>query len=120
MLPELLEVVGVDPVEHLDMFAEQLERAVPLKFNDPSGHVGEEEPEIDMEHLPVPVQQDVAVVTILGLDDVHHQRIGGQTLHEVLLCSWQVVDEVNLEKLLEGQFHGQSGFEGLLETVKSD
>lgn len=53
-----------------------------------------------MEDLSVSMEQNIAIVAILCLDDVHDQAIRCQTLHKVLLCLDQVLLEVDLEEVL--------------------
>lgn len=64
------------------MFCEQFEGTISLEFDPLPGHVGEEEAEVNMKHFAAPVEEDVPIVPVLGLQDVHHQRISRQTLHE--------------------------------------
>lgn len=54
-----------------------------------------------MKHLSISMQHDVSIMTILHLNDIHHQRIGSQTFSEVLLGIDQVVRVVHLKKLFQ-------------------
>ena len=67
-LPELAVRRAVEPAEDLDVLERELERGG-LEA-DVAGRVGEHEPEVDVDEVPVAVEEDVAVVSILDLEEV--------------------------------------------------
>lgn len=83
------------------MRGQQLERTVAFQFDAFSWHIRQKEAKIDMKHLSISMQHDVSIMTILHLNDIHHQRIGSQTFSEVLLGIDQVVRVVHLKKLFQ-------------------
>lgn len=52
VLSEFLEIVGFMAVHDVHILGEQFERAVLLQLDALARHVGEEEPEIDVEYFP--------------------------------------------------------------------
>mmetsp|Transcript_26151 Transcript_26151/g.83517 ORF Transcript_26151/g.83517 Transcript_26151/m.83517 type:complete len:428 (-) Transcript_26151:486-1769(-) len=49
---------------------------------DPPGGVGEHEAKVDVDDVPLLVHEYVAVVPVLDLEDVAHNRVGRHALHE--------------------------------------
>ena len=68
-LAEEVEFLRVDPSEHLNHLARELERSL-LKLDALTRCVAEEEPEIDMHDVSLDIDQDVPVVPVLDLQYV--------------------------------------------------
>ena len=94
MLPRRLEPVAeqttklevrptVHATEHLDVLEGQLERRG-LEADVPR-RVREHESEVDVDQVPVAVEQDVPVVPVLDLQEVCHERVPRKRPGEVAL-----------------------------------
>ena len=70
-------------VHHLEIFSRELERGRLKVYT--SGGRGQHEVEVDVYHVSVVVQQDVAVVPVLHLQDVRQDGVPGERLDEVPL-----------------------------------
>lgn len=55
------------------MLGQKLEGAISLELDPLSGHIGEKEAEVNMEHFSTPVKQNVTVVPIFRLNYIHYQ-----------------------------------------------
>ena len=94
-LPELAVRGTVEPSENFDVFERELERRS-LETNVPWG-VGEHEAKVDVDEVPIAVEEDVAVVPVLDLQEVRDERVARERLGEValragVLCrSWVAV-----------------------------
>ena len=80
---EVVEQLGALALEQLDVLARELEGGgleVPVP-----GRRGEDEPEVDVDDVPLVVDQEVAVVPVLDLEDVGQDAVGGEGLGEPLL-----------------------------------
>ena len=74
---------AVEAAEDLDVLERELEgRGLEA---DVAGRVGEHEAEVDVDEVPVAVEEDVAVVPVLDLQQVRHERVARERLGEVAL-----------------------------------
>mmetsp|Transcript_33658 Transcript_33658/g.51947 ORF Transcript_33658/g.51947 Transcript_33658/m.51947 type:complete len:312 (-) Transcript_33658:3040-3975(-) len=77
------ERLGVDASEHLNHFGGELEGSA-LELHSFSRGVREEESKVNMHDVPLDINKDVTVMSVLDLEDVAEQRVGSQRLAEVL------------------------------------
>ena len=83
--PELPVGRAVEPAEHFNVLEWKLERR---RFKaDVARGVRQHKAKVNMDEMPVAVEEDVAVVAVLNLEEVRHERVAGQRLREVALCS---------------------------------
>jgi hypothetical protein len=52
-----------------------------------------------MEDLATLMEQDVAIVSVFGLKEVHHKAVGCQTSHKTILCVGEILPVINLKEL---------------------
>ena len=71
--PELPVGRAVEPAEHFYVLEGKFERCR-LEADIPRG-VGQHEAEVDMNKMPVPIEEDVAVVPVLNLEEVRDDGI---------------------------------------------
>lgn len=120
VLSKLLEIVRLRPIQDLNLLTQQFERTSLLQLHPLPRHIGQEEPKINVEHLTRFMQHNIAVVPIFSLQEVHDQRVGNQTPHEVLFSFGQIVHEVYFKELFESHWFRELCSQLFLEKVKSD
>jgi hypothetical protein len=76
VLSELFKIVGVRTVQEFDMFGKELERNVSFELYSASWHIGKEESKIDVKDFTTSVKENVTIVSILDLQEVHDQTVG--------------------------------------------
>lgn len=68
----------------------------------------------------IPMEQDIPIMAILDLQEIHNQTIGGQRSRKSGFGPMQVVYVVRLEELLEGFDPGMVLLEFLEQPIHSD
>ena len=71
--PELPIRIRLHPAEHLDVLERELERC--SLEPDVARRVREHEPEVDVDEVPVAIEENVAVVSVLDLEEVGDDRV---------------------------------------------
>ena len=84
-LAELVVRRAVEAPEDLDVLQRELERR--RLEADVAWRVREHEPEVDVDEVPVAVEEDVAVVPVLDLQQVRDEGVARERLGEVALCA---------------------------------
>jgi len=101
LLPEDRVQFTVFAVQQIDLLAGQFERTG-LEIH-VAGTGREQETEIDVDHVAVDVQQDVAVVSVFGLEYLGKQTVGHHRLQKVLLRIQKLVFEQVPLYFLQGE-----------------
>lgn len=85
ILPEVLRAV---PTQHLDLLCRQFKGCL-LKLDTLAWRVRQEETEVDVDQVTFYVNHDVAVMSILYLEDVADQGVSCKRLAKILSCCFE-------------------------------
>ena len=81
---ELVVGGAVEATEDLDVLERQFKWR--RLETDVTGRVREHEAEVDVNEVPVAVEEDVAVVSVFNLEQIRHEGITSKRFGEVALC----------------------------------
>lgn len=107
MLPDLkepfyqqtLEVVkdlAILPTHYVDVFLSQLKRGAFKVY--PSWSALKHKAKVYMNNMTFRVQENIPIVSVFDVEDVIKQAVASQTLGEILLSLFKIIDEILIKE----------------------